>query len=384
MSINAAALIRDIAEVVRIPSVSSVLPERDISNQPLIHHLASRFEALGFESVVLDVPGHAGKSNLIATLGRGPGGLVLAGHADTVPCDPLLWSSDPFSLAERDQRLYGLGTCDMKSFFALAAHAALNFVGQRQRAPLVILATADEESTMAGARALAGAGHLQGRFAVIGEPTGLRPVRMHKGFLSERIAVQGRSGHSSNPALGNNALDGMHRVIGALMAWREDLALNFTDRNFEIPYPTLNLGRIAGGDNPNRICGRCELDVDLRGLPGMDLAVLRAGLQECVSHALRGTGLDVEFTALFAGVAPMCTSPESAIVRAAEQLTGAPAGSAAFATEAPFLAELGADVVVLGAGSVEQAHQPDEFLELRRIPVMVDYLTAMIQRFCID
>lgn len=378
------ALIRDIAELVAIPSISSVAPDRDLPNRPVIDHLANRLESLGFEVVIQELPPGRGKANLIATLGSGPGGLVLAGHTDTVPCDPPLWNSDPFTLVERDQRLYGLGTCDMKSYLALAMHAAAAVETRRQTAPLVIVATADEESTMAGARALAAAGRPRGRFAVIGEPTGMVPVRLHKGIFTERIVVQGRSGHSSDPGLGSNALDGMYRVIGALMAWREELARTHVDASFGVPYPTLNLGRIAGGDNPNRICGRCELDIDLRTLPGMDIQRLRAELRERAARAVAGSGLRVGFEPLMEGVPAMHTPRESEIVTAAESLTGLSAGAVAFATEAPFLAALGTDVVVLGPGSVAQAHQPDEFLGLERIPKMLEHLGALARRFCMQ
>jgi acetylornithine deacetylase len=381
---NAAGLIREIAALVAIPSVSSVLPARDMSNAPLIGHLAGRFETLGFECRVEDVPDCIGKSNLVATLGRGTGGLILAGHTDTVPCDPSLWSSDPFVLAEREQRLYGLGTADMKSFFALAAAAVAGLPHEQLRAPLVVLATADEESSMAGARALAAAGEPRACHALIGEPTNLRPVRLHKGILMERIVLDGRSGHSSDPALGASALEGMHGVIAALLAWRQELIARHRDERFVVPHPTLNFGRIAGGDNPNRICGHCELDVDLRCLPGMDIGALRSELRARVGEAVGQTPLQVRYEELLEGVPPMETPRSAAIVRAAEELTGAPSGAVAFSTEAPFLARLGADVVILGAGSIDQAHQPDEYLELRQIPRMVEYLRQLIRRFCLQ
>ncbi|MEE8236629.1 MAG: M20/M25/M40 family metallo-hydrolase, partial [Gammaproteobacteria bacterium] len=117
------SIINDIAELIEIPSISSVSPEWDMPNQPVIDWLAERLEAGGWRVELIEVPDKPGKTNLLATLGRGDGGLVLAGHTDTVPCDPERWNSDPFALAERDNRLYGLGTADMKSFLALAMAA---------------------------------------------------------------------------------------------------------------------------------------------------------------------------------------------------------------------------------------------------------------------
>ncbi len=363
MPTAAQALLTDIRELIARPSVSSVSRDWDQSNDSVIQFLAERFAAQGFRVHVqpLDMPG---KSNLIASLGAGEGGLVLAGHTDTVPCDPALWSSDPFAVQEREQKLYGLGTADMKSFFALVLAATAELRADQLAHPLVVLATADEESSMRGARALAQAGKPLGRHAVIGEPTGLKPVRLHKGILMERIRVLGRAGHSSNPALGNNALEGMHAVIAALLEWRSVLEQRRQDPDFEVPVSTLNLGRISGGDNPNRICGQCELDVDLRMLPGMHCGPLRAELRDLVAETLQGRGLESDFDALFEGVDPMATDAAAPIVAATEALTGTPAGAVAFGTEAPYLAELGMDVVVLGPGAIDQAHQPDEYLAL--------------------
>lgn len=383
MPTSAQALLHDIRELVARPSVSSVSPDWDQSNESVIQFLAERFAAQGFRIDVqpLDI---AGKSNLVASLGAGEGGLVLAGHTDTVPCDPGLWASDPFALQEREQKLYGLGTADMKSFFALVLAATAGLHADQLKHPLVVLATADEESSMRGARALAQAGKPLGRHAVIGEPTGLQPVRLHKGILMERIRVVGRSGHSSNPALGSNALEGMHAVIAALLNWRGALEQRVQDPDFAVPVTTLNLGRISGGDNPNRICGQCELDIDLRMLPGMHCAPLRQELRDVVAMALEGRGLESGFDALFDGVDPMATDAAAPIVAAAEALTGAPAGAVAYGTEAPYLAQLGMDVVVLGPGAIDQAHQPDEYLALDGIEPGVEILQALIRRFCLQ
>src|SRR5690606_17587204 len=162
--------------------------------------------------------------------------------------------------------LYGLGTSDMKAFLALVAEAARGLREQDLKQPLVILATADEESSMSGARALVDAGRPRGRHAVICEPTGLRPARMHKGVMVEAVRVIGRSGHSSDPALGLNALEGMTQVLNALLRWRSELQQRHRNDQFKVPVPTLNFGRICGGDNPNRICPEVELQIDIRPL----------------------------------------------------------------------------------------------------------------------
>ncbi|SFM59771.1 acetylornithine deacetylase [Ectothiorhodospira mobilis] len=369
--------------LIALPSVSSVSPQWDMGNRALMDELAQWCMDAGFRVEVLPLPGEPARANLVATLGHGPGGLVLAGHTDTVPCDPDRWSQDPFRAEVRDGRLYGLGSCDMKSFLALALEATADLDPGRLRQPLVILATADEESSMAGARALADSGRPLGRHAVIGEPTGLRPVRMHKGMLMEGVQVTGQAGHSSDPRLGNSALEGMHRVMKALLDWREALQASHRNEAFAVPVPTLNLGAIRGGDNPNRICGECELHLDLRPLPGMDPAQLRATLEARVAAALEASGLEHRVFRLIPGVPPLETPADAPVVRAAEALTGSPAGAVAFGTEAPFLQRLGMDVVILGPGDIAQAHQPDEFLAMDRIPPTLEILRGLIRRFCL-
>ncbi len=363
-------------------SVSSVSPSFDHGNLAVTERLAEWLASLGFNCEVMPLPGRPGKANLIACLGDGPGGLVLAGHTDTVPYDEGRWASDPFKLSERDSRLYGLGTSDMKGFFALAIEAARQFRAADLREPLYIVATADEESSMEGALALTRAERPKARHALVGEPTGLKPVRMHKGILMEAIRLTGRSGHSSDPGLGVSALEAMYRVIGELLAFRAELAERYREPAFAVPVPTLNLGHIHGGDNPNRICAACELHIDLRPLPGMALEELRAALRARLERLFAGTEIGWTLDPLFCGTEALETPAGAAIVTAAEGLTGAAAGAVAFGTEGPYYRQLGMDTLILGPGDVAQAHQPDEYLALDRITPMVELLTALIRRFC--
>lgn len=376
--------IRDmLTRLIALPSISSATPEWDHSNEAVVRTLAEWLEPLGFAVEMMPVPGMPGKYNLIATLGSGPGGLVLSGHTDTVPFDDKRWQSDPFTLTERDNRWYGLGTCDMKGFFPLAIEAARAFAGQKLQQPLIILATADEESSMNGARALAEAGRPKGRYAVIGEPTGLKPVRMHKGIMMERLKFEGQSGHSSNPVLGRNAMEGMHEALGELLALRSGWQAQYQNPNFEVQVPTMNLGCIHGGDNPNRICAQCELHFDLRPLPGMNMETLRQAILSKVRPVAERRELNLVFEPLFDGVPPFETPADAELVRACEKLTGHTAHAVGFATEAPWLQQLGLETLVMGPGSIDQAHQPDEFLELSQLEPTVRILKGLIHQFCL-
>jgi acetylornithine deacetylase len=377
------SLLEMLGDLIAAPSMSSVSPEFDTSNREVIELLAEWLERLGFAVEVLPLPKQPHKANLIATLGEGPGGLVLAGHTDTVPYDEGRWNHNPFRLTEKDNRLYGLGTCDMKGFFALAIEAARQFQAAQLKQPLILLATADEESSMEGAQALVELGRPKARYALIGEPTGMRPVNAHKGIMMEAVRLTGRSGHSSDPSLGVSALEGMHRVIGDLLAWREELQAKHRDPQFRVPVPTMNLGHIHGGDNPNRICGHCELHLDLRPVPGMELEALRETLNARLHRLLGESELGWEVSPLFHGTPAMHTPATSAIVEAAEKLTGYDSEAVAFCTEGPYLSEMGIETLILGPGDIAQAHQPDEYLALDRLTPTVELLKQLIARFCL-
>lgn len=376
-------------QLIATPSVSSVSPAWDQSNEAVIHLLANWLDGLGFKIEVLPIPQHPGKFNLIASLGPIPdktqGGLVLAGHSDTVPFDESRWSSNPLRLAERDDRYQGLGTADMKGFFALVIEALHGLPLDRLKQPLFIIATADEESSMCGARQLTRLGRRFSRQVVIGEPTELKPIRAHKGIGMDAIRLIGQAGHSSNPALGRNALEGMHLAMGEILRWRAELQASYRNPAFEIAVPTLNLGHIHGGDNPNRICGQCELHIDLRSLPGMPpLSELRAALEERLQPIANELGLKLEHWPLFEGIEPMETATEAAIVKAAEALSGEVAGSVAFGTEAPFFQELGLEPLVMGPGSINQAHQPDEYMSKAQAQRGIELMGQLVRHFCLD
>ena len=371
-----------ISSLIALPSISSTSTQWDHSNLKVIEQLHTWLEDLGFNCEVMPVPGVPGKANLIATLGSGPGGLVLSGHTDTVPCNPERWQSDPFKVHERDQRLYGLGTCDMKGFLALAVEAAKQYVDTPLAAPLIILATADEESSMSGARALVDAGKPKARAAIIGEPTGLKPIRMHKGMMMEAVRIEGQAGHSSDPSLGANALEAMHNVMGELLSIRQEIQAKYQNSHFKIAMPTMNLGCIHGGDNPNRICGQCELEFDLRPLPGMSMDGLRNLISERLKPIETAHNVQLNVRSLFPGIPPF-EQTSTDFVRCVESLTGHTADAVAFGTEAPFLQSMGMDTLVLGPGSIDQAHQPDEYLALDQLAPTLDLLHNLINKYCV-
>ncbi len=373
-----------IRRLVATPSVSSLQPALDQGNGAVCALLADWLEPLGFRVELKPVPGMPGKLNLVARAGAGDGenGLVVAGHTDTVPFDAARWQLDPFAGEVREGRLYGLGSADMKSFLAVALHAAARVDVRKLARPLVILGTADEESGMGGARALVAEGERLGARVLVGEPTGLKPINRHKGVLMERVRITGRSGHASDPAAGLNAIDGAMAAITAMHDFVDRLAEKLPDLGFPVPGPTLNVGAIRGGDNPNRICASCELDVDLRLVPGMTTASARQGLRTGITRMLEGSGFELEFVALFEGVDPLAPHGEHALADACEHVAGHACGAVNFGTEGPLFQQLDMEVVICGPGEIAVAHQPDESIELAQAARAVDMVEALVRRFC--
>ncbi len=385
---NAPKLFEMIEQLIALPSVSSTQTEIDTSNKPVINMLANWLNDLNFHVEI--IPSSKDKTNLIASIGpignQGDEGLVLSGHTDTVNFDQTGWHSDPFKATLKDEKVYGLGTADMKSFLAIAIEAAKEFTNKDLTQRLTIIATADEESTMQGAKTIAKKytehSSKLGRYCIIGEPTDLTPVTQHKGVCMEAIKLHGQAGHSSNPDLGNNALDGMRAVLNELEIFKQDLANKYINHDFVVPIPTLNLGHIHGGDNPNRICADCELHIDIRPLPGMQIDSLKNELYERVLKITQPMNLQCEFISLFDGVPAFKTEKESEIVQLAQHYTTKAPQSVAFGTEGPYFNAMGMETIVLGPGSIDQAHQANEFLDSSTLLPTVTLLKNFIHSIC--
>lgn len=365
--------------LIETPSISANTPEWDQSNHAVIEKLATWFQDLKFSIQVIDVA--PGKQNLLAKMGHGDGGLLFSGHSDTVPFDAGRWNTDPHQLIEKDNRFYGLGTADMKGFFAFILEAAKSVDWSKQKKPLYVLATCDEETSMLGAQHFTKTSPIQPDFCIIGEPTSLKPIRAHKGHVAKAIRVTGKSGHSSNPALGINAIEIMNEVLFSLMQLRNTLIKKYHNPGFEIPEPTMNFGHIHGGDSANRICGCCELHFDIRPLPEMSLE----GLDHLIRDSLQEIQVKwpkcIDIQSLHDSI-PGYECPEhSPFIQSIEQLTQQKTQTVNYCTEAPFLQQV-CPTLVLGPGSIDQAHQPDEFLSFDFIQPTTDILTKAIYRYC--
>lgn len=367
--------------LVSSPSVSSLSADSDTSNRAVIDHIANWLYDLDFDVEVL-ATSEEGKFNLVARKGRGEGGVLLSGHSDTVPCDEDLWIQSPFSVTTQDSKYYGLGTCDMKGFFPVVLEAVQQFKESQLERPITVLVTADEESTMAGARHIATHHPISADVAVIGEPTELQPIFAHKGIFVARIRTVGKSGHSSNPTLGVNALEDMYSTISEIRSFRSEIQNSYTDSVFAVPVPTLNLGCLYAGDSANRICGHAELLIDCRILPGMSTTEVVSRLEERLIAIGSKMESDIEFDLVIPPIEPFKTPSSSRFIRLMESLSGRPSGAVAFGTEAPFLQQMGIETVIFGPGSIDQAHQANEYLSLAQIEPAKSALSHLIHEYC--
>jgi len=367
--------------LIAIPSISATDSALDQSNETLINVLAGWFRDLDFKVEIQPVPNTRNKFNMLARTGDGAGGLLLAGHTDTVPYDDGRWTRDPFTLTEHENKLYGLGTADMKGFFAFIVDALRDVDITKLTKPLYILATADEETTMAGASYFSKNTAIRPDCAIIGEPTSLKPVRAHKGHISNAIRITGQSGHSSDPGRGVNAIDLMHDSITQLIGLRNTLKTRYNHSGFVIPYPTMNFGHISGGDAANRICACCELHMDIRPLPGLTLSDLDGLLQEALEPVSSRWPGRIAIEELHPPIPGYECPPDHQLVQVVEKLLGVETEIVNYCTEAPFIQEL-CPTLVLGPGSIEQAHQPDEYLDTAFIKPTRELITQVVHHFC--
>ena len=375
-------------ELIASESISALDEILDKSNHGVIQLLHNWLSDLGFTCQTQVVKDTRDKLNLLATLipqnGSNTGGLLLAGHTDTVPFDNNRWQSNPFKLMDKDNRWYGLGTCDMKGFFALVIAALEQIPLNQLNKPLYILATADEETTMKGAKDFAEHTDISPDYAIIGEPTSLKPVYMHKGHLTQGIRITGRSGHSSDPDKGLNAIEIMQKVIEQLLKLKQLLAEKYQETAFSVPHPTLNFGHIHGGDAVNRICGCCELHIDIRPIPGLPISELELLIKQFLSPIKSEYPNAIDSYCLYPPNEPFCGNKDDFWTQQASQLLNTQAEVVNYATEAPYISKLGCQTLVLGPGSIEQAHQPDEYLDTKFINPTITLLKELIINSCFN
>ncbi|HYS67508.1 MAG TPA: acetylornithine deacetylase [Paraburkholderia sp.] len=363
------------------------------SNLEMIEFIRHYLEELGVESELF-YNAECTKANLFATIDpRVQGGIVLSGHTDVVPVDGQAWTVDAFRLIERDGRLYGRGTADMKGFIASVLGAVPVFLERELKQPVHLAFSYDEEVGCLGVRPMLA--ELERRahkpaLCLIGEPTELKPVLGHKGKLAMRCQVKGAPCHSAYAPYGVNAIHYAARMIGRLEEIGEQLARpEHYDERFDPPFSTVQTGVIKGGRALNIVPAECEFDFEVRALPGFDAQKVVDELQTYTEAELlpkmRAVKSDADIRLQPLSAYPgLATSPDSEAARLLALLSGSTEfGTVAFGTEGGLFYQAGIPTVVCGPGSMDQGHKPDEFVtveQLRNCDAMLarlaDHLSA--------
>ena len=359
-------------------------------NLPLIAFVEDYLDGWGVPSIRVDY--EAGKkTNLYATIGPDiAGGIVLSGHTDVVPVDGQPWTSDPFTLTERDGRLYGRGTCDMKGFLAVCLAMVPRFLKAGLKAPIHLALSCDEEVGCRGVRPLVAhmRDHLpRPRAVIVGEPTSMQVVNAHKSALTFATEVTGLEAHSSLTDQGVNSILVAGELLSEINRIRADLiAEGDPSRRFDPPYSTVHVGLISGGTAKNIIPRQCAFQWETRLLPGADpeavpqrLEAFAKTLEPDMKRVSPDTGIDTQCVNRVPGLAPEEDSPAENL---ALHLANANATHAvSYCTEAGLFQQIGIPAVICGPGSIVQAHKPDEYIdisELRKCEVFMERLIGRL------
>jgi len=345
------------------------------SNLQLIGFIRDYLAELGVASELF-FNAEGTKANLFASIGpTDRGGVVLSGHTDVVPVDGQAWSVDPFVMTERDGRLYGRGTADMKGFIASVLAAVPAFLAQPLHTPVHLAFSYDEEVGCLGVRSMLDAlaqRPYKPRLCLIGEPTELKPVLGHKGKLAMRCQVHGAACHSAYAPYGVNAIEYAARMIGKLGEIGQALAED-QDARFDPPFSTVQTGVIKGGRALNIVPEECEFDFEVRALPGFAAEAVADQLQAYAEAELLprmravSAASDIRLWPLSA-YPGLATAADSEAARLVALLSGSSEfGTVAFGTEGGLFDQAGIATVVCGPGSMEQGHRPDEFVSVAQL-----------------
>lgn len=367
------------------------------SNLELIDVIWQALLALDLEPVL--VPNADGtKANLFVTIpshdGSITGGVMLAGHTDTVPVDGQEWSSDPFTAEIRGDRLYGRGAADMKAFSGVILSMLPEFLGRRLTAPLHLAFTYDEEVGCHGAvtllKELTSRG-ISPDLCFVGEPTSMRPVSAHKSSYLYRVSITGIASHSSNTPNGVNAIEYAARAIAFIRQIADEHRLQGPfDASFEVPYTTANVGVIVGGVAVNTVADRCEFEFEFRTIPGVDPTDVIERIKHfvlgdlCAAMRAENVAANIHFDAIGA-VPSLSAAGAGAALQLAQALTGSTTDDAVgYATEAGLFQLAGIDTAVCGPGSIRQGHTANEYVELNQVRACEEFMLALAEHLSAD
>ncbi len=356
------------------------------SNLPLVHFVANMLDRPGC-TIRLSYDDSRTKANLICAIGPpSEGGILLSGHSDVVGVDGQVWRSDPFTLRETAGRLYGRGTSDMKGFIACCLEQMAALPPDRLRRPLYLALSYDEELGCVGIPRLIA--DLRQHFprpslAIVGEPTQMNVAGVQKGAFVMRTSFRGRAAHSSNPSAGLSAIHYAHRFLSFLFDMSTELKELRSSSGVEPPYTTLNVGTIQGGTSLNTVAPNCGLTWEFRPIPEADGDAICCRVERFVddlAHEMKAAVPDADAIAERLGtVLPLRWQPNNPARALIEQLTGSAVTpvSVPFGTDAGHFQAAGIPTVIMGPGSIEQAHQPDEWIAASELQAASDLISRV-------
>ena len=362
------------------------------SNLELIEFVRDHLRKLGVESRLVP-DGSGAKANLYATLGpTDRPGIALSGHTDVVPVDGQDWASDPWAIAERGGRLYGRGTCDMKSFIAIALAFAPEFLRRGLETPIHLVLSHDEEIGCIGVRSLIEVlkgMEIRPKACIVGEPTDMKVMVAHKGKKSVRCNVHGFECHSSLAPTGVNAIEYAAEVIVHLRGMARRIAASGPfDAAYDVPHTTVHTGIVRGGTALNIVPKDCHFDFEFRHIAEDDPEALfdevRRFAEETLQPQMRKNFADAGFSwRELSRIPGLATREDSEIVELAKALSGSNStGKVAFATEAGLFHEIAIPTIICGPGSIDQAHKPDEYVSLDQLAQCEAFMRRLIDRVC--
>ncbi len=331
------------------------------------------------------------KANLFATIGDDSvPGLVLSGHTDVVPVAGQNWSSDPFALREASGKLYGRGTSDMKGFVAVCLAMADTFKQAALPIPIHFAFSYDEEIGCLGVRDLIA--ELNDRkikplACIVGEPTSMQIVSAHKGMLDTLCSVKGCAGHSSRPDMGVNAIVAASGLIDKIQSLADDIKTNGPfDARFTPPHSTLHVGKINGGTAVNIIPQLCEFEYEIRNIPSQDPREIAHKVEQYAQQrllpAMKAVASQSDITWQTLAQFPGLDTPEAAPLNTWMQAVlkdQSELGAVSYGTEAGLFSDIGIPTIVCGPGSIDQAHRPDEFVEISQLEGCIQFMFSVLE-----
>ncbi|MCE8011809.1 acetylornithine deacetylase [Billgrantia desiderata] len=332
------------------------------------------------------------KANLLARIGPAvEGGVVLSGHTDVVPVDGQPWSTDPFTLIDKgDGKLYGRGTCDMKGFIACALAELPEWLKRGLDKPIYLALSYDEEVGCIGAPRMIErlmADHPRPAAVIVGEPTLMQPVVAHKGATNLRTTVTGRASHSSQIDQGVSAIHVAARLVTKIEDVMAELrAEGRVDEAFNVAHSSLHVGKIAGGTAINIMARECTFEWEIRHLPGDRVEELLGRVNDYAAELeaemqRRAPETSIVTEALNLTVPALADDNNAQVLDLCRELLGEqPSGAVAYATEAGQFQRVGLPTVICGPGSIRQAHQPDEYIEIEQLAAGTRFMQALGRR----